>query len=98
MGVRSVSFLDTFYLTPCELCRRLHSDPMSTAKPAIPAPPSAVLRRVDYVAVVSLAGVVAEQPFDTFEEAHALVIEAKRRGADEAYVDERPLSAIGDDQ
>jgi hypothetical protein len=64
---------------------------MSTAKPAVPAPPSTVLRRLDYVAVVSLNGVVAERPCDTFEEAHTLVIEAKRRGADEAYVDERPV-------
>lgn len=68
---------------------------MST--PAIPPDPSTVLRKLDYVAVVTLGGVVGEKPCDTFEEAHALVREAKDRGADEAYVDERPIALVDDE-
>ncbi len=57
----------------------------------------AVLRDgIDYVAVVSLNGERAEQECTTFEEAHGIATEAKRRGAEEAYVDERPIRRSND--
>lgn len=66
-----------------------------TNLPATPALRGTVLRNgIDYVAVVSYGSQKAELFRDTFEEAHEVVLAAKAQGADVAYVDERPVSAI----
>lgn len=68
------------------------SNAAALTTPAI-TPDAVLMGGLDFVAVVGLDGVTAERPCATFGEAMDLVLEAKRRGAEEAYVDERPVRA-----